>query len=356
KGFYFINEAGFGASSVGSIAASRKSGGALPRRPDGAKRFSAYWRSLSTLCCDWLASASAETAIDWRVDSAWLLAASSLESARVRLADPVCSTLMMFFAKSWRICTIERLAPNAEACERSVLLALLSAFSTLPVSTLSMKSVPGASGARPRPFGLKLTPAIVSVDLPVSLKISFSELPSKRLMPLNDASCAVVLICSMTWLYWVTSVARAVCDTASGTVATTVPPAPPPNALALMLMASSVVGAVGDAVPVIVWAAPSLVDVKVSSSVLVIEPDRLTPATASAVLSWSSVLTVAALVVALKGEAAVPIVIVTAVPAELVNVKTPPLSLLVVRSAAVAGPAGGTPVPVPVNAMLDLVL
>jgi hypothetical protein len=67
--------------------------------------------------------------------------------------------------------------------------------STLPVSTLSMKSVPGASGARPRPFGLKVTPAIVRVDLPVSLKISFSELPSSRLMPLKDASCAVVLIC-----------------------------------------------------------------------------------------------------------------------------------------------------------------
>jgi hypothetical protein len=48
--------------------------------------------------------------------------------------------------------------------------------------------------------------------------------------------------------------------------------------LALMLIASSVVGAVAAVVPVIVWAAPSLVDVKVSSSVLVIEPDRLTPA------------------------------------------------------------------------------
>jgi hypothetical protein len=88
--------------------------------------------------------------------------------------------------------------------------------------------------------------------LPVSLKISFSELPSKRLMPLNDASCAVVLICSMTWLYWLTSVARAVCDTASGTGATIVPPTPPPNALALMLIASSAVGAVGAAVLVIV--------------------------------------------------------------------------------------------------------
>src|SRR5438552_7459403 len=153
------------------------------------------WR---TLRFDWLASASAETAIDWRVDSAWLLAASSLESAKVRLDEPVCNTLMMFFAKSWRICTIERLAPNAEACERSVLLALLSAVSTLPVNTLSMKSVPAESDETPRPFGSKLTPAIVNVDLPVSLKISFSELPAKRLIPVNDAACAVVLIWSMT--------------------------------------------------------------------------------------------------------------------------------------------------------------
>src|SRR5207245_4996229 len=77
-------------------------------------------RSCRTLWFDWLASASAETAIDWRVDSAWLLAASSLESARVRLEDPVCSTLIRFFEESCRICPIERLAPNAEGCERSV--------------------------------------------------------------------------------------------------------------------------------------------------------------------------------------------------------------------------------------------
>src|SRR3954449_2039697 len=91
--------------------------------------------SCRTLCCDVLASASADTAIDWRVDSAWLLAASSLESANVRLAEPVCSTLISFFEKSWRICTIERLAPKAEACERRVTLALLSAFRTFPVKT-----------------------------------------------------------------------------------------------------------------------------------------------------------------------------------------------------------------------------
>src|SRR5260221_14616516 len=71
--------------------------------------------SCSTLCCDWLDRASADTAIDWRVDSAWLLAASSLESASVRLDEPVCSTLIRFLAKSWRICTIERLEPSGEA-------------------------------------------------------------------------------------------------------------------------------------------------------------------------------------------------------------------------------------------------
>src|SRR5579859_1450280 len=55
--------------------------------------------SCSTLCCDWLASASAETAIDWRVDSAWLLAASWLASASVRLDAPVCNTSIRFLLK-----------------------------------------------------------------------------------------------------------------------------------------------------------------------------------------------------------------------------------------------------------------
>src|ERR1700687_1086208 len=82
--------------------------------------------SCSTLCCDWLASASAETAIDWRVDSAWLLAASSLVSASVRLDEPVCSTLIRLLEKSWRICTIDRLEPRAEASVRSEVLAALS--------------------------------------------------------------------------------------------------------------------------------------------------------------------------------------------------------------------------------------
>src|SRR5882724_12882885 len=84
-------------------------------------------RSCSTLCCDWLASDSADTAIDWRVDSAWLFAASSLVSASVRLDEPVCSTLIRLFEKSWRICTIDRFEPNVDASVRSEVLAALSA-------------------------------------------------------------------------------------------------------------------------------------------------------------------------------------------------------------------------------------
>src|ERR1700756_5193345 len=179
--------------------------------------------SCSTLCCDWLASASADTAIDWRVESAWLLAASSLESASVRLDEPVCNTLIRFLLKSWRICTIDRLAPKAEACERSVMLAVLSAVRTLLVVLLSMKSVPAVSVDRPRPVGLNVTPVIVVLDLPVSSNTSFNWSPLSRLMPLKEASCAVVVICVRIWLYWVTSDERVLCDTGSATGAVPAP-------------------------------------------------------------------------------------------------------------------------------------
>src|ERR1700761_2777152 len=99
-------------------------------------------RSCSTLACDWLASASAETAIDWRVDSAWLLAASSLVSASVRFDEPVCSTLIRFLLKSWRICTIDRFEPSDVASVRSVVLAAVSAVNALLAELLSRKSVP----------------------------------------------------------------------------------------------------------------------------------------------------------------------------------------------------------------------
>src|SRR5664279_5425435 len=110
--------------------------------------------SCNTLCCDWLASASAETAIDWRVDSAWLLAASSLVSASVRLDEPVCSTLIRFLEKSWRICTIDRFEPSAEASVRSEVLAAVMAAIALLAELLSRKSVPLTSAFKPRPVAL----------------------------------------------------------------------------------------------------------------------------------------------------------------------------------------------------------
>src|ERR1700760_448988 len=157
--------------------------------------------SFSTLCCDWLASASAETAIDWRVDSAWLLAASSLVSAKVRVEEPVCSTLIRFLLKSWRICTTDRLEPSAEASVRSVVLAEPSLVSTPFAELLSRKTVPEVNEARPRPAALKVTPETLRVDLPVSLKVSFRLSPFSRLMPLKDESCDVVEICVMMSLY-----------------------------------------------------------------------------------------------------------------------------------------------------------
>src|SRR6202158_1494941 len=124
------------------------SGGGSPPRLDRLFCSRAQRSSCSTLCCDWLASASADTAIDWRVDSAWLLAASSLVSASVRLDEPVCSTLIRFFEKSWRICTTERFEPRDEATVRIDVLALVSAVKALFAELLSRKSVPATSEVR----------------------------------------------------------------------------------------------------------------------------------------------------------------------------------------------------------------
>src|SRR5205085_1586399 len=56
------------------------------------------------------------------------------------------------------------------------------------------------------------------------LKVSFRVSPFNRLMPLNEASAAVVLICASTLLYWATKPARAVCELASATGAAAVRP------------------------------------------------------------------------------------------------------------------------------------
>src|SRR3982751_6980107 len=174
----------------------KRTAGLSPRRPVVVNRLRYQRSSCNTLCCDWLASDSAETAIDWRVDSAWLLAASWLVSARVRLDDPVCSTLIRDLEKSWRISTTERFEPSDEATDRSVLEAALSVATTLLVAPLSMKSTPLIRLLRPRPAALNVTPLMLSVDLPVSLNTSFSVSPLSRLIPLKEESCDVVSICA----------------------------------------------------------------------------------------------------------------------------------------------------------------
>src|SRR5258708_25055373 len=68
-------------------------------------------------------------------------------------------------------------------------------------------------------------------------------------MPWREASGAVVAICWMIRLYWLTRVARAFGDPGWAPAGTTAPPAPPPAALALILIASSVAGAAGAAGP-----------------------------------------------------------------------------------------------------------
>src|SRR3954464_12301618 len=62
-----------------------------------------------------------------------------------------------------------------------------------------------------------------SVDLPVSLKVSLRSSPFNRLMPLNDESCDVVVIWVMILLYWLTRLARMVCEAASATGAVAAP-------------------------------------------------------------------------------------------------------------------------------------
>src|ERR1700732_5479994 len=193
------------------------------KRRDFVRRFTSVSRrrpqrrSCSTLCCDWLASASADTAIDWRVDSAWLLAASWLGSATVRFDAPVCSTLIRFLLKSWRISTIDRFEPRLDASVRSVVLALLSAVNALLAELLSRKSLPAVSGERLRPAVLKVTPVIASFEAPVSSNVRLRVSPFSRLTPLKDESCAVVLICCSTLLYWATRLARVACEFGSAT-------------------------------------------------------------------------------------------------------------------------------------------
>src|ERR1700686_4374895 len=101
-GFHVCSQPGKSGPSVLStpLGGHIKKRRGFPRRFDSVSGRRDQRSSCSTLCCDWLASASADTAIDWRVDSAWLLAAPCLGWARFGLEEPVCSTLIRFFEKS----------------------------------------------------------------------------------------------------------------------------------------------------------------------------------------------------------------------------------------------------------------
>src|ERR1700738_1198137 len=100
---------------------------------------------------------------------------------------------------------------------------------------------------------------MLSVDLPVSLKVSFRSSPNNRLMPLKDESCAVVVICAMMLLYWLTRLERMVWLGRSATAALTVQTVT--AAAPEMSTASAAVGAVPELV--MTCAASSLVEVNV---------------------------------------------------------------------------------------------
>ena len=136
---------------------------------------------------DWLASESAETAIDWRVDSAWLLAASSLESARVRLDEPVCSTLIRFFREVLTDLHDREVGAEGRSLRaQRRMLAVLSAVRTLVAELID--EVGAVRATQAETVRIEGHAWIVEVDLPVSLNTSFSVSPLSRLTPLKDES------------------------------------------------------------------------------------------------------------------------------------------------------------------------
>src|ERR1700737_2898308 len=181
---------------------------------------------------------------------------------------------------------------------------------------------------------------MLSVDLPVSLKVSLRLSPFRRLMPLKDESCAVVVICAMMLLYWLTRLERMVWLAGSATAAFTVKPvtAAPPE----MSTASAAVGAV----PVLVMtcAALSLVEVKVIVPAALNDAVRPMPPAVKAVFRASIELTLPAPATLLSVRLSVPV--------EVLRVSAWPCSELApprVRSTAVPGELSGA---APVGALV----
>src|SRR6202022_4164339 len=128
---------------------------------------------------------------------------------------------------------------------------------------------------------------MLRVDLPVSLKVSLRLSPFKRLMPLKDESCAVVVICAMMLLYWLTRLERMACEAGSATAALTVPTVAP---VVPEISTPAPVGAVPALV--MVWLAASFVEVKVRvSAVAETLAFTATLFEARTLLSWSGDLT-----------------------------------------------------------------
>src|SRR5262249_56466046 len=96
---------------------------------------------------------------------------------------------------------------------------------------------PAARLLSPRPDAVKLTPVRLSVEVAFSLKTSLRVSPFSRLTPLNEESCAVVVIWLRMLLNCDTRPARADEDVGSATgaaavvklsVLVSVPPMVPP--------------------------------------------------------------------------------------------------------------------------------
>jgi len=66
-----------------------------------------------------LASASAETAIDWRVDSALAVGRFLVGVGQGQVGRTGLQHFDQVLEKSWRICTIDRFEPRADASVRS---------------------------------------------------------------------------------------------------------------------------------------------------------------------------------------------------------------------------------------------
>src|SRR5258708_1111958 len=183
-----------------------------------------------------------------------------------------------------------------------------------------------------------------SVDLPVSLKVRLRSSPFNRLMPLNEASCDVVVICWMTLLYWLTRFARMACEAAS---ASGLPAAPPVGVtrVAVLVPLIAMVFAAAVVPGVRIWLALSFLDVSVIEPLLASDAVNPRPALVNAALKASIELTLPAATVLLT-------VIVVAAPVAGVKIKVLALSEFVpalVRSAAV--PATDS-APAPVGARL----